>query len=512
MYIPTVWQTRVSEGVNGDLTKRKWRLKRVWESCKDKSKVIDNDELEYLVDELELEDALISLLGVPNRKAEDLESRLAAMFLSDLADSRWEVASGGDKAPAMKPWRIQRVWEREGEIFQIDDEQSLDASGLLEVFTKDNSMPADSLVMDYLREESDLKETTHSTDSTDETEASDMVSITSRISDDDTASYLEDGLDEDELLASLGLLGFDDSEQQISGTTSIVQEELRVVDNLIRDIIQEGGSNAKKERLKMWLQEICDQYLGEMSGHRSQFDSFSMPRTIPSALFEMSGGLEHRSDGPEETAGKDYRHRRRDPAIVLRKLRKAERLMSRMIVSKGEHAKTRKLYRRLDEKRTGYLQELGVEFRPLEYNNSKFHSSERIELDGHSSSLHSLLDNLQCLNNIIEDDSKSQCSMGEERRCKSLLRRKIHKVEKMMQKILKEKGEKGKSRKLYIRLERKLAQYRAELENQLPKLSKNEDADHYPILKNQKWDLLKTRIQSAFDIVKATLDTSPEIA
>ncbi|KAL3911183.1 MAG: hypothetical protein SGILL_007383, partial [Bacillariaceae sp.] len=183
-----------------------------------------------------------------------------------------------------------------------------------------------------------------------------------------------------------------------------------------------------------------------------------------------------------------------------------ERLMMRMVAKEGEVAKTAKLYRRLDEKRAGYIEEMGVKFYPLDHSTASL--DDRTDPDVYSfsglsvtTSLHSMLGNLQSLD-VIEEDENSTSSNDEERRDPFLLKRKIRKVERKQEQIVAQKGKKGKSKKLYKRLEEKRIQYKKELEGTSPG-----KAAHSP---SKARKTLRRRVEQAISLMQTTLEETGE--
>ena len=85
--------------------------------------------------------------------------------------------------------------------------------------------------------------------------------------------------------------------------------------------------------------------------------------------------------------------------------------MIRMLEREGDGARTRKLFIRLDEKRAGYLSELGLDYTTLRFESPNI----PIQYDNYTSdmddfistgSMHSLLDRLGGLDVIQEEDDQ----------------------------------------------------------------------------------------------------------
>jgi hypothetical protein len=509
-YIPTVWQTRVLEGEEGaDADNRKWRLKRVWEHAQDKSIIVDDNEPEYLVDESDLESALTSLLGVPSRISFDptkpydqdtvftsSESTFAELETPELAQNRWDTSGGNRDPQLMQPWRIQRVWDRDGEICHVEDERSLDDAELLAVFNNDEAL-------------------NNKTEQNDVDDNSDSDSFFSEASGDDSASCHNDPFDDDEFDACLDDLSDDTNEDDGNHDLHLIRRKLEKVESWIRKLAAEKSDNTKeREKLLKQLQEKCLKYLAELTLNFAKLERQQIHSNtrLPSKISVEITGLdatecnESNSDGDGDLISADGNGKKRDNMLVAKKLQKTERLMTRMVADKGEEAKTKKLYRRLDEKRTGYIEEMGLGFYPLE--NTTGCLKDNTDPNAHSfsdltitSSLHSILGKLKCLDVIFEDES-SNCSIEEERRDPVLLRRKIRKVENLQLKIVAKNGKKGKSKKLYKRLEEKRVQYQKELEGFSPaELAKTP---------SKARRTLRKRVEQAIGLMQISLEQTEE--
>ena len=405
IFIPTVWQTRVSDGVDGDSTTRKWRLKRVWESSKDPELVIEDIEPDFVVDESDLESALSSLLGVPAiiwlyptseddedtvTLATEIDSDFSEFSISDrsLAGDRWG-ATADDKL-VKQPWRIQRVWDREGEICRIDAERSMDRIGLMEIFSSDDVMPNDSLSMEYSHDDTlskaeslpvslpladALKEVDEDYDEAklNDTSENDYhqepgdCSISSWISGHESASFVEeDPLDENEFEASLSGPEFDDEEEDEEETTSEIdeiREKLRQLEMMIQLLIQNDDSKGEKRKAYKKMQAKCVEHLNDLSSQLAKLDgdkaatSCQILENIPTELFKIGSGK-------DESDEEDVPSRKQ--SVIRKKLRKTEKQMNRMITEDGNQIKEKKAYKKLEEKRNGLLKELGMKVQPLE--------------------------------------------------------------------------------------------------------------------------------------------------
>ena len=51
-----------------------------------------------------------------------------------------------DKVPVQKDrnWRVQRVWDKDGQVLKVEGEKSLSGPGLMECLENDNTVPLDS--------------------------------------------------------------------------------------------------------------------------------------------------------------------------------------------------------------------------------------------------------------------------------------------------------------------------------------------------------------------------------
>lgn len=581
VYVPTVWQTRVSEAVNGDASKRKWRLRRVWESAKDPSVVIDDVEPDYLVDESDLGSAISSLLGVPEKiycdrhrkgrniinKRDDIKTELKAHVAyrsNDLLPSRWDSNIDNDMAPiGGKDFRVQRVWDLEGFVVYIDDDQSLDGSDMLDFFGRDEKMPKDSL--STRPPTSKAKQPSHdraNQGSPDKHDISKVVgrenvdyndgdyetdseshSYCSSVSNDDDASYIEDDpLDEDEFSASLEHESVGSDSRDGSPNLVLVRKKLRKVERMIKEVVQEKGKEASQQKLYRRLQAKCNKYLAELSEHLAGLEGAeSEPALGPKVhgISELVEGTHYdhrklmsrhdREDGIERN-GKTPNGTKDEgvtEAVVKRKLQKTEKLLNRLVVEKGQMVTSAELYKRLEEKRAGYMYELGMDFDPFDVVSEC--STDRSDSDtlsfseiSTSTSLHSMLGAMDQLDVIAEEDNFSCCSMEEANRDVTILRRKAHKVEKQMQRIKSSKEGTAHSKKLYQRLGKKLSQYRAELGgadhsaalhpkiktnqhcNKDTKVDHNRHSNSSPS-RNDEYDRIRRRVQSAMDVMESSL-------
>ncbi|KAL3922167.1 MAG: hypothetical protein SGILL_002352 [Bacillariaceae sp.] len=475
-YIPTVWQTREN---------KKWRLKRVWEHKQDKSVVVDEDEPEYLVDESDLESALNSLLGVPSKiyldsfKSFDQDTVITSSASSfseleacDFVQNRWG-GSDGNKDPSLKqPWRIQRVWDRDGEICHVEDERSVDDMELLDAFNDDDP---------------------------------DNDSFFS--ADDYSAS----SFNEDEFLASLDVLSTDGDQTEGSRDLDLIRRKIQKVEKWIGKLAaEEGGDVEKRQKMLQQLQKKCVQYLNELSRNLAKINDEhgDMPACLPRKVSVEVTDLdetehdESSSNDEEDTDSKCSKDQR-DAMLVAKKLQKTENLMHRMITDKTSGSKDEKLFHRLEEKRSGYIEEMGLDFYPLEI-------TDRMDPDANScsdltvttSSMHSEQADTKFLDMILEDEN-SKHAVEEELRDPILLKRKIRKVEKEQQKILALKGKKkSKSDKLFRRLEEKRVQYRKELEGVSPI-----KAARSPSRARRS---LRRRVEQAIEMMEVTIEETGE--
>lgn len=589
-YIPTVWQTLVSYSMDGDQRKRKWRLKRVWEPAQDEMLVLNHDEPDYLVDEADLDKALHALLGVPehvycpsservhwhhNQTTSgstaslslsqgtfhtESHTTISTMSTSDLSSSdrrtqgrgrQWHEISS-DSAPLMKDccWRIQRVWDKDGIVVQVEAERSLNEASLLRCFGYDQSTPMSNGASDFSREGLEPHDESGE-DHTDRDCDSESCSVVTDFSNSfDDGSFIEDGpLDDDEFFASLDSVDLDSRKRKSPRSLKMVRRKLGKVESMINDIRKDMGTKAAKNKLYRRLQEKCVEYLNELSEHLAEFEDDESQGLgpgledkvldeIPLELSKASSdevdddddigiSIHHSKDdddgdfdqGSSQSSDSPCCHR--DPVVVRRKLHKTEWLINRMVADSGDKARATKLYGRLHERRTGYLNELGLEYEPISLPSECQMHNDPSQDDAYdftdlsfTSSLHSLLENMERLDVIQEEESNS-CSdasvgcMEDERRDHAMLRRKKRKVEKEMRKIVAEKGTAAKTRsKLYKRYQAKLYQYCCELgespETMEPSLSEKESSPTLTVF-NAGISKLQDRVASAIGIVESTL-------
>jgi hypothetical protein len=537
--IPAIWQTRVSEAVDGDSAKRKWRLKRVWESAQ--AGDLDDIELDYVVDESDLRNALSTLLGIPehvcfprHKEGGRVKERSAVTTTElqapseDLLHCRWHSNMDDDRAPVgAKAWRVQRVWDREGHVVYVEDEHLLNESGLIDFFGRDENMPMDSLVIEASKNmasphdqgtgdkvdssidtEADHKEALDLTDGDCEkhtTDSESHSSCSSVLSDDDASYVEEDPLDELEFAASLELETSSSCSQHGSPNLMLIRKKLLKVERMIKEMVQEKGEKASKNKLYRRLQEKCKKYLSELSEHLAGFENaapeqcFNVQKLekIPSEISDLSkfdmctsSGRDDKDDvelmemkGSKSECRAVPAESQRDQVALKRKLHKTVKLLNRLVVDKGDEVKSTRIYKRLHDKRCGYMEDLGMEFESFDLvslcstDRSDSSSSSYSEISM-SSSLRSMLQAIDQLDVIAEEENDSYCSLGKSNR-DSLLQRKIHKVGKEMRKIKSEKGQKAESNKLYQRLGKKLIRYRAELGDTDSRTAMDVKNNHY---------------------------------
>jgi hypothetical protein len=358
------------------------------------------------------------------------------------SDGRWSLNNDSDRPPVgAKAWRVQRVWDREGQVVKVDDEKSLNESGMIDFFCNDENMPLDSLViqtfgqgvMSASLDEADqgagdsrgiqstdaqasnrsdysvklcssdhsekLGPSDHSgtfrrsdhTDDSRETTESDVNSCCSSVLSDDHASFIEDEpLDEDEFEQSLALeVQHGRDNKQDSNTLKLAKKKLRKVEKLLKDLATDESENSSsRRRQNRRLQEKCVKYLSELSEDLSGFPgpennevhAESCPRPVESV-----------------------------PSEIVKKSLKSDNRNRASAHSTEREALGRKMTR------------------PVE---------------------------IEC-NNVVEE--------GQQQRDHVALKRKLQKTEKLLNRLVVDKGETIKSAKLYKRLEEKRAGYMGEL-------------------------------------------------
>lgn len=512
VYVPTVWQTRVS--VHGDAAKRKWRLKRVWESTSDHAVVIDDVEPDYVVDESDLESALCSLLGVPEmiwfarrnkgkrtagnpkQVKTDPKERTSKWPSDESSDDRWDSNNDADRPPVGgNAWQVQRVWDREGQVVVVEDEQSLNEDGMMDFFGKDEYMPMDSLVFQTLQQgvrspsldEADqgggdssgikstdgqasdrsklsdnfaspelseaLSRSDHTGGSKEESESDDHSWCSSVLSD-GHASFIEDEpLDEEEFERSLALeVGRDSRQDTID--LKLARKKLLKVERLIKDLVKEKNEKSGRTKENRRLQEKCVKYLSELSEDLTGFPGEEDEEVVMHAPSREAP--KHKARGPVEIECNNVvqeGQKQRQKVDLKRKLQKTEKLLNRLVVDKGDTIKSTKVYKRLEEKRAGYMGELGMAYEPFDAVSECSTNRSDSDLSSFSeilttSSLHSMLETMEHLDAIAEEDNGSCCSLEEKNRDLVLLQRKVRKVEKEFNKIKSEKGaDKGRRTK-----------------------------------------------------------------
>jgi hypothetical protein len=472
--------------------------------------------------------------------ATELESDFSEFSFSEhdrsLAGDRWG-ATADDKL-VNQPWRIQRVWGREGEICNIDAERSIDSVGLMEIFSSDDALPNDRLSMEYSydtlskakklpvtlpldnslkevyevneeKEKDDIKETKLSDSSEDDynQEPGDH-SVTSWISGHESASFVEeDPLDENEFEASLSALEFDGDEHEEETTSEIdeIREKLRQLEMMIKLLIQNDDSTGEKRKAYQKMQAKCVEHLNDLSAQLAKLDgdkaatSCQILENIPPELFKIGAGKDECDE--EDVASPKQ-------SVIRKKLRKMEKQMNRMVTECGDQIKQKKAYKKLEEKRNDLLKKLGTKVQQLGVGPPSRASRKSNAEMTISTSLHTLLSDLKNLDVILEeDDNNSRCSMEEERRDTTLLRKKISKAEKEMRKIVTERGNEGKSGKRYQQLERKLVQYNAELgSEETAQRNKVARANSKGGASSPSFAIIRKRVESAIDIMKMSMD------
>lgn len=408
LYIPTIWQTRVSDSVDGDSVKRRWRLKRVWEYSRDNSIVIDEAEADFVVDESDLESALNSLMGIPggiyidNHRNNDLtsiltssESNFSEFSGPELAQNRWDVSCGHNDPLLKKPWRVQRVWDKDGEICWVDDEKTTDGAGLLKVFCSDDNMPRDGLVEDearYISVDPIMKqlEGDNEQSCTDTNEDVQFFEANSESSEDSLSNCVsiigDESLDLGDLEANLDQMSVDRTDTDSERSLKMIRRKLRKVESWIEKLQNKRAATKNENDLVIRLQLKCIHQLDEISrlgelkhprkGKKAQSESgqasmkvspkinFSADRsitqqTMTSSLESMLGNLKSLDVilEDEDSRGSSQREQR-DPALIRRKIRKVEKELQKFNVAKGGEGKTEKPYRKLEEKLSQYKREL----------------------------------------------------------------------------------------------------------------------------------------------------------
>ena len=445
---PSVWQTRASEpkAIVGD---RKWRLKRIWEDKN--NEVVDDSEPEYVVAEPQLTAALNSLLGVP-------ESKIQQTLLMSEENLRDESDDG-----IPKHWKVKTVWDRDGDVVKIDDEASVDGEELLVFFKLDYHHPNESIVFHYSAETLGLdldaaKFSVHSHS------MGEYSSHTEYIDDDD-----DDGASFDFEDDSVNMDAENSSslypEYERNTDPDFLKQQLDEVEREMNMLILNRDNREDTRQKIVLLQEKLAMYLAQLQDleHR---DEHTEDRN--------SGEYCDDDDDDDDNLSCHDEVECRDSNLIVKKLRKVERLMRTMIEKKGDRAINRKKYQRLEDKRCQYLDELARE------------ESRSVELDANvpmRASIHSVLDNIDL--EVIEEEG-SFCSMQQERRDEGLLKKKLEKVEKEMHRLEAENSHKTKSKKLYRKLAEKRSQYLAELKEPLNEF----EAENLQESANEAFDFL----------------------
>jgi hypothetical protein len=527
VYIPTIWQTRVLDSFDGNATGGKWRLKRVWEHCQNSSIVIEDGELDYYVDDFDLESTLHSLLGTyicfdTNRSVDvnsittSSESNMSEVSHADLAKNRWGTSEGSKDPLLKKPWRVQRVWDKDGVICCVDDERTLDGASLLELFSTDDNTAKDILVGDgpeqgLLGPERDHQEdTTRSKDNQVMKESdsvavdgydSDTCSYFSKVSDDDGIAYVEnDPLDEKDFEASLDEASTNSHDEGGDRNLKLIRRKLRKVEKWIQELQEEKGGKTNEAKLR--LQRKCVQYLNTLSHqlkeiHREQRQILGGVAAVSASVQQ---GRRHKgifSGNDEYIEGSQSQHDQHIDSAT-RQHRSADRDRCR---------KKKPLYHVQGETRKDCIKAIGAEGSALELNPR--HTDERSQSHVISSdlsdctSLQSMLGTLKNLDVIFEDEDAG-ASVKEDYSDLSLFHRKIRKVEKEMQKIVNKNGEEGKTRKLYLRLKEKLAQYKSEISGDTLLQNCSTHAT------GREWNGVRKRVEQAIGVMQMTLDEADE--
>jgi hypothetical protein len=429
--LPSVWQTRASEP-NTAVRDRKWRLKRVWEDKQ--NVVVDDTEPEYVVAEPQLRAALSSLLGVPASKIQNPEMN------DDSPDSNGEHP---------KHWKVKTVWDLDGDVVQVHDEESVDCEELLGMFERDYHRPTESIVFQYSADSLGLNaiglDGEWQADADDEELSQPSCSHTEYIDDDD-----DDGsFDFDDSLHLNNSFSSTDNDANIHDP-EVLKHKLREVEQemnsliLNKDTDNESRDDARK--MILLLQEKLASYLTQL-----QLGGETMISCEEDGKGGSGNGEAYDNDEVSISSNASNGGEHRDSKLLQKKLHKVERLMKSMVDEKGEKATKRKKYQRLETKRCQYLKELGQE-EPVATG-----VNDGIPERG---SIHYVLEKIDL--EVIEEEG-SLCSMEEETRDEGLLKRKLRRVEKEMNRMTAEHGDKAKSKKKYKKLAKKRVQYFAEL-------------------------------------------------
>lgn len=481
--IPAVWQTLISTGDDVASSERKWRIKRVWE---ENNTVVDDSEPDYVVSESCLEEALTSLLSDETHET----TTDTGDFLTNAESST--NSSMGVSSPNSKQWKVQKVWDRHGAVMAVEDEESLDGQDLFEVFSSDQHCAHDSLVFQDSVGDFDSstevcnEESPSFQESKGPSHWSDMFEDPSEGAD----SYSDD--DESLFSLELGLLDPDGLEQ-----------ELMAIEKEINDVLWEGGDEKEtsgkvlelKGQLRAVLQRMEAAHLHRESNSqhlRSTIDAkdngdispLSPKRAIPREFGSTSEAEEVGTSTPgltfltDEASGKG-------PTDELEFEKQDEHVMANEHTELGNIVPTTETLD-VDASATAPLESpcptiLGDATSNLpvveDQDSTLQRASQRTSksaspgkadpryLEAVQGNEPEMDDTSHLQESGIFHDSFSS-STGEDEfpRDKMLIRRKLRKTEKIMEKILEKDGEGAKSKKSFQSLDRKRLQYLKELD------------------------------------------------
>lgn len=437
--LPAVWQTRISEQDDSaglDTPDRKWRLKRVWEMD---DEVVDDSEPDYVVTEPHLKQALTALLCAEPSSGEDDEE---AAPPTNFGSSRESSAKSSIKQD--KYWKMQKVWERRGEVVAIDDAESLAGEAMIQIFESDKHETRDSLVLEYTEE---------SKSPTDEETSHDRDKGCIPSTTDDDSLGIEDLDDGEGSLRSLEE-SFHDPESLEQKLILVEQEINDAMSNTSNATLTRKTVQRLQQKISMCMEKMeqaeLRRYNGSGIGLSNSFASLGEPNE--------EGSLSSPFDGS------------RDEGLIRRKLRKTEKMIATLCEEKGEDVKKEKKYRSLLKKRDQYTQELAEISSEFGHSSIISHSSllYDLEMDIIEEEEEEIGIGYADLRGENEDSmdmghSHGNESSGDLSRDKELLMRKLRKVEKALLRMQQEQGPDVVTTKKYRQLNEKKEQYQNEL-------------------------------------------------
>jgi hypothetical protein len=520
VYIPTIWQTRASDVVDGNTTG--WRLKRVWVHSQDRSRVIEDGEPDYYVDESDLESALNSLLGIYvcfdiNRSVDvnsivtSSESNSSEFSNVEFAKNRWGTSEGNKDPLLKKPWRVQRVWDRDGVICCVDDERTVDGASLLEILSMDDDTTMDSLAVNRPKPGAlDPEQGTFRLND-------DVITESDTVGNDDQYSYTpscfsegseDDGVAKEEgFEANLEVAWTNSHDEGDVRSLKLIRRKLRKVEKLIHGLSEQEGSKTTERNLSLRLQLKRQQYLNELShevkemhGKQRSILGGLSPDPVPGKISVSAQQGRHSQDMFKSDGCKWGQQSQNDSTNG------SEAIKHRSAIR--ELCTEKQLLHNVPENtRKDFTKAILPVGPPLEINPERI--SERnpssvvspSELPCTSSqSKPSTSKNLD----VIFEDERTGGPDSDDCRDNSLYDRKIQKVKREMQNILKKTGEKGKTKKLYLRLKEKLALYQSEINGN------NLHHNRATYAKGREGNGVPKRVEEPISVMQMTFDETDE--